>query len=102
MLTASGDKTCKLWDIETSQVVTYVYFAGMGSGKGSVRQNALLCCREFVMGDQVLDQQVGCLWQGSYLLSVSLSGYINYLDVNDPSKPLRVLRVSSVPLFGVP
>ena len=46
------------------------------------------------MGNQVEDQQVSCLWQGSYLLSVSLSGYINYLDVNDPSKPLRVIRVS--------
>lgn len=45
------------------------------------------------MGSQVEDQQVGCLWQGSYLLSVSLSGAINYLDVNNPSKPLRVLRV---------
>lgn len=45
------------------------------------------------MGSQVEDQQVGCLWQGSYLLSVSLSGSINYLDVNNPSKPLRVLRV---------
>lgn len=68
VLTASGDKTCKLWDLETSQVVT-----------------------EFKMGSEVLDQQVGCLWQGSYLLSVSLSGYINYLDVNDPSKPCRIV-----------
>lgn len=25
LLTASGDKTCKLWDVETSQVVTLVY-----------------------------------------------------------------------------
>lgn len=45
------------------------------------------------MGSQVEDQQVGCIWQDSYLLSVSLSGYINYLDVNNPSKPLRVLKV---------
>ena len=45
------------------------------------------------MGTQVEDQQVGCLWQGSHLLSVSLSGFINYLDVNNPDKPLRVLRV---------
>lgn len=45
------------------------------------------------MGSTVDDQQVGCLWQGSYLLSVSLSGFINYLDVNDPKKPLRVLKV---------
>lgn len=47
---------------------------------------------EFKMGDQVDDQQVSCLWQGEYLLSVSLSGHINYLDRNNPDRPLRVLK----------
>lgn len=69
LLTASGDKTCKLWDVTTSQVVT-----------------------EFKMGSAVEDQQVSCLWQGAYLLSVSVSGSINYLDVNNPSTPLRIVR----------
>ena len=46
------------------------------------------------MGPAVEDQQLSCLWQGPHLLSVSLSGCINYLDVNNPSTPLRVLRVS--------
>jgi len=45
------------------------------------------------MGSQVEDQQVSCLWQGSHLLSVSVSGFINYLDVNNPDKPLRIIRV---------
>ena len=40
----------------------------------------------------MLDQQVSCLWQNQYLLSVSLSGFINYLDVNNPNKPLRVVK----------
>jgi len=44
------------------------------------------------MGSDVLDQQVSCLWQNQYLLSVSLSGFINYLDVNNPNKPLRVVK----------
>ena len=48
------------------------------------------------MGTQVEDQQVSCLWQDSHLLSVSLSGAINYLDVNDPSKPIRVIRVRNI------
>jgi len=43
------------------------------------------------MGNAVEDQQVSCLWQGEYLLSVSVSGNINYLDRNNPDKPLRVL-----------
>lgn len=47
----------------------------------------------FPMGSTVLDQQLGCLWQKDHLLSVSLSGYINYLDRNNPSKPLRVIKV---------
>lgn len=69
ILTASGDKTCKIWDASTLSVVT-----------------------EFVMGTDVMDQQVSCLWQGDYLLSVSLSGFINYLDVNNPEKPRRVIK----------
>ena len=44
------------------------------------------------MGSDVLDQQVSCLWQGNHLLSVSLSGFINYLDVNNSSTPLRIVK----------
>ena len=46
------------------------------------------------MGSAIEDQQLGCLWQGPHLLSVSLSGFINYLDVNKPDTPLRVVKVS--------
>lgn len=69
ILSASGDKTCKMWDVTTMSVVT-----------------------EFPMGADIQDQQVSCLWQGQYLLSVSLSGFINYLDQNNPSKHLRVVK----------
>jgi WD40 repeat protein len=69
VLTASGDKTCKVFDVETSQVVT-----------------------EFKMGNAIEDQQVSCLWQGDYMLSVSVSGNINYLDKNNPNQPMRVLK----------
>ncbi|XP_046990675.1 actin-interacting protein 1 [Schistocerca americana] len=75
LLTASGDKTCKLWDVETRTVVS-----------------------EFVMGTQVEDQQVSCLWQGQYLLTVSLSGFITYLDVNNPVKPIRVIKGHNKPI----
>lgn len=47
----------------------------------------------FNMGSDVRDQQLGCLWMGDNILTVSLSGHINYLDKNDSSRPLRVLRV---------
>ncbi|KAG9508404.1 Actin-interacting protein 1, partial [Fragariocoptes setiger] len=69
LLSASGDKSCKIWDFGSLSLVT-----------------------EFVMGSDVLDQQVSCLWQEPYLLSVSLSGFINYLDRTNPSKPQRVIK----------
>ena len=49
---------------------------------------------QFNMGQNVEDMQVGCLWQGDYILTVSLSGYINYLDRNNPDKPSRIIKVS--------
>ncbi|CAH1109792.1 unnamed protein product [Psylliodes chrysocephalus] len=78
LLSASGDKTAKLWDVETRQVVS-----------------------EFVLGNSVEDQQVSCLWQGDYLLTVSLSGFINYLDINEPTKPLRVIKGHNKPITAL-
>lgn len=75
LLTCSGDKTCRLWNVETRELIS-----------------------EFPMGNAVEDQQVSCLWQGEHLLSVSLSGFINYLDVKDPSKPLRVIKGHNKPI----
>lgn len=75
LLTASGDKTCKLWDVETRSLVS-----------------------EFNMGATVDDQQVSCLWQGNHLLSVSLSGFINYLDVDNPAKPIRIIKGHNKPI----
>uniref|UniRef100_A0AAR2LTL6 WD repeat domain 1 n=1 Tax=Pygocentrus nattereri TaxID=42514 RepID=A0AAR2LTL6_PYGNA len=69
LMSASGDKTVKLWDVATGTAVT-----------------------TFNLGSDVLDQQLGCLWQKNHLLSISLSGYINYLDKNNPNRPLRVIK----------
>ncbi|XP_058654090.1 WD repeat-containing protein 1 [Onychostoma macrolepis] len=69
MISASGDKTVRLWDVGSGTVVS-----------------------TFNLGSDVLDQQLGCLWQKNHLLSVSLSGYINYLDRNNPDRPLRTIK----------
>ncbi|MBN3301976.1 WDR1 protein, partial [Amia calva] len=69
LLSASGDKKVKIWDVGSNSVVT-----------------------TFNMGSDVMDQQLGCLWQKNHLLSVSLSGYINYLDKNNPNRPLRTIK----------
>ncbi|XP_037719903.1 actin-interacting protein 1 [Drosophila subpulchrella] len=75
LLTCSGDKTCRLWTVESRELVS-----------------------EFVMGTTVDDQQVSCLWQGENLITVSLSGVITYLNVADPSKPLRVVKGHNKPI----
>lgn len=75
LLTCSGDKTCRLWQVESRELIA-----------------------EFVMGATVDDQQVSCLWQGDNLITVSLSGVITYLNVADPSKPLRVVKGHNKPI----
>ncbi|XP_004522339.1 actin-interacting protein 1 [Ceratitis capitata] len=75
LLTCSGDKTCRLWNVETRELIN-----------------------EFLMGTTVDDQQVSCLWQGEHLLTVSLSGNISYLNVEDPTKPLRVVKGHNKPI----
>ncbi|KAG7229568.1 hypothetical protein INR49_012583 [Caranx melampygus] len=69
LISASGDKTVKLWDVGAGTAVT-----------------------TFNMGSDVSDQQLGCLWQKDHLLSISLSGFINYLDKNNPDRPIRTVK----------
>lgn len=69
LISASGDKTVKLWDVAAGTAVT-----------------------TFNMGTDVADQQLGCLWQKDHILSISLSGYINYLDKSNPDRPIRTIK----------
>ena len=45
--------------------------------------------KDFKFGDSVDDQQVGCLWQGTHVLSVSLSGKISYLNVTNEGNNIQ-------------
>ncbi|ETV92547.1 hypothetical protein H310_13211 [Aphanomyces invadans] len=76
LLTASGDKTVKLWDVGTMSVVTTFTF-----GSGAIE-----------------DMQVAVVWVGDFLVSLSLSGDLNYLDVTRPDTPLRVVQGHQVSL----
>jgi len=69
-ITASGDKTVKMWDAQANTLVTTFTFGG----------------------DELEHQQLGCLWSGNNLLSVSLNGNINYLDESNPTTPKRVVQ----------
>ena len=52
------------------------------------------------MGTTVEDMQLGCLWQGEQILSVSLSGHINYLDRNS-NKPSRIIKGHNKPIMAM-
>jgi len=67
-LTASADKTVKIWDANSLQNIVTFQFP-----------------------DTTEDQQLGSLWQGDFILSVSLSGDINYLDAKS-GKVARVIK----------
>jgi len=78
LLTASADKTAKIWDAETLEVV-----------------------QTFTFGKDTMDQQVGALWAGEYLVTVSLSGAINYLDVANPDTPKRIIHGHQTTIQGI-
>ncbi|XP_062572597.1 actin-interacting protein 1-like isoform X1 [Saccostrea cucullata] len=78
VITVSGDKTAKIFKVPSGELV-----------------------QTFEMGKTVDDMQVGCLWQGNSILTVSLSGFINYLDINNPSTPRRVLKGHNKPISAM-
>lgn len=61
ILTSSMDKTCKIWDVETMKPVSTIK-----------------------LGDSFEYQQVANLWAKNYLVSLSLSGELNYIDPRSP------------------
>lgn len=45
----------------------------------------------FNLGTDLNDQQLGCLWQGNYLLSLNLAGDISVLDEANPGRPKQII-----------
>eukprot|EP00842_Homolaphlyctis_polyrhiza_P005756 jgi/Hompol1/6181/HPOL_002220-RA len=81
LMSASADQTVKIWDIATKTVVN-----------------------TFALSDtpnNVDEQQVGSLWQGQFLLSLSLSGNLNYFDPNSGNKPTRIIKGHSKSLTSI-
>lgn len=94
LLTCSGDKTARLWDVETRQMVTEFV---LGSTVDD-QQVPTSTTRVLVAANLYFYRQVSCLWQNQHLLTISLSGFVNYLDVNDASKPIRILKGHNKPI----
>ncbi|RWS30825.1 Actin-interacting protein 1-like protein [Leptotrombidium deliense] len=74
IISCSGDKTTKLYDV-----------------------NAQKCIQTWKFGNEVNDQQVSCLWQNEFILSVSLSGFINYLDERQENV-VRIVKGQNKPI----
>ncbi|VDK63674.1 unnamed protein product [Onchocerca ochengi] len=79
--TASGDKTIKIWDVVSKKLE-----------------------KTFVIGKNIDDQQLCIVWTKVFLAGVSLSGFINILDLESDSvskvlkghnKPITALAVCS-------
>lgn len=68
VLTASADKTARIYDVESGKCETTFTFAEKPG---------------------VEHQQLGCLWMGDTLLSLSLGGVVSYLDPANPNKPKK-------------
>jgi WD repeat-containing protein 1 (actin-interacting protein 1) len=79
-ITASADKTVKLWNAATL---------------------ALEQTFSFTADPQLGDMQVSVLWMQNYILSVSLNGNINVLDLDNPSKPKKVIYAHQVAITGM-
>jgi WD40 repeat protein len=69
LLTCSGDKSVKLWDVEAQK-----------------------CVSTFQFPNHLDYMQLGVLWQGDYMVSLGLNGYFIYLDKNKPDTPQQVLK----------
>lgn len=80
ILTSSADKTVLLWDVASRSVVTKFTFSDK---------------------PQVKDMQVAVAWSKDFLVSLSLSGDLNYLDVNNPSKPKQIVQAHQVSILAL-
>lgn len=70
ILTASADKTAKIWDVEAGKVETTLIVSAK---------------------PQVEDMQMSALWFKDYVITVSLSGAINYWDPSKPEAPTKIV-----------
>ncbi|KAJ1846360.1 WD40 repeat-like protein, partial [Coemansia sp. RSA 2708] len=74
VVTAGGDGTCRFWDVQQD------------CAAGVVR-----------LGAGPEHQQVGCVWAGEHIVSLSLSGALNYLQMGSDA-PVRVVSGHQKPI----
>lgn len=78
LLSVSGDKTARLWNVQDKSLLG-----------------------EWSFGNTVNDMQVSCLWCGDYVITVSLDGTINFLDLANPGRPSEMIFGHSKPITAL-
>nr|CCA21220.1 conserved hypothetical protein [Albugo laibachii Nc14] len=81
LLTSSADKTVVLWDVSSRSVIKTFCFGGKKP--------------------ELADMQVAVVWKNDYMLSLSLSGNINYLDMMTPNQPKRIIQGHQVSITSL-
>ncbi|KAJ2753629.1 WD40 repeat-like protein, partial [Coemansia sp. BCRC 34490] len=77
ILTSSGDRTCRFWDIEADRLVWTVRIGGESASPDH--------------------QQVGNVWAGKHIVSLSLCGDINVLQM-DAAAPVKTVHGHQKPI----
>jgi WD40 repeat protein len=82
ILTAGADKTAKIWDVESGAVTTTFKIAAKTT---------------------VADMQMNTVWHNEHLLTVSLSGAMNWHDTKAPDHPKLVFEgtTDNIKSFGI-
>lgn len=75
ILTCGADKTAKIWDYESGAVE-----------------------KTFTFSKDTKDMQMCAVWHKDFMLTVSLSGAINYLDMENVAKPKLIVQGHNEPV----
>ena len=60
-----------------------------------------LYSREFKFPDKLENMQLGCVWAGKHLVTISLDGNLNFLDKENPSSPAKIVQVALMNSFDI-
>jgi WD40 repeat protein len=92
LLTCGADKTCRLWEVPATVSAPRAAEAPETSPLSPLIKCVKLTTFTFSTGKQTVEHmQVGCLFVGERMISLSLNGDLNILDIDNPAMPKAIL-----------